>query len=217
MSLTLMFHPLSSFCHKVLIALYENDTPFTPQMVDLGDAGERAAFRKLWPVGKFPVLRDQRAADRPRVEHHHRVSRPALSGPRFIPADPELAHGAFPRPLLRSLCALPMQKIVGDRLRPRARRTRTASRKRAPLATALGMVDQEMASRSTRPGRQAKRSRLPTAPPRLRCSTPTRWCRLPTLSEPLAYLGRLKQRPSYARTLKEAEPYFKFFPKNEAA
>ena len=37
MSLTLHFHPLSSFCHKVLIALYENDTPFTPQMVDLGE------------------------------------------------------------------------------------------------------------------------------------------------------------------------------------
>ena len=31
MSLKLYFHPLSSFCWKVLIALYENDTPFTPQ------------------------------------------------------------------------------------------------------------------------------------------------------------------------------------------
>ncbi len=58
MSLTLHFHPLSSFCHKVLIALYENDTPFTPQMVDLGDVAQRDAFRKLWPIGKFPVLRD---------------------------------------------------------------------------------------------------------------------------------------------------------------
>ena len=30
MSLTLHFHPLASFCWKALIALYENDTPFTP-------------------------------------------------------------------------------------------------------------------------------------------------------------------------------------------
>src|SRR5204863_334092 len=58
MSLTLYFHPLSSFCHKVLIALYENDTPFTPQIVDLQDEGERAALCKLWPMGKFPVLVD---------------------------------------------------------------------------------------------------------------------------------------------------------------
>jgi len=35
MSLTLHFHPLASYCHKVLIALYENDTPFTPNPVDL--------------------------------------------------------------------------------------------------------------------------------------------------------------------------------------
>ena len=31
MTLTLYFHPLASFCHKVLIALYENGTPFTGQ------------------------------------------------------------------------------------------------------------------------------------------------------------------------------------------
>jgi glutathione S-transferase len=58
MSLTLHFHPLASYCHKVLIALYENDTPFTPNMVDLGNETERAALLKLWPIGKFPVLRD---------------------------------------------------------------------------------------------------------------------------------------------------------------
>jgi len=34
MSLTLHFHPLASFCHKALIALYENATPFTPNLVD---------------------------------------------------------------------------------------------------------------------------------------------------------------------------------------
>jgi glutathione S-transferase len=32
MFLTLHFHPLASYCHKVLIALYENDTPFTPSI-----------------------------------------------------------------------------------------------------------------------------------------------------------------------------------------
>src|SRR5665213_4313425 len=63
MSLTLYFHPLSSFCWKTLIALYENDTPFTPVMVDLSNETERAALLKLWPIGKFPVLRDE-AADR---------------------------------------------------------------------------------------------------------------------------------------------------------
>lgn len=59
MSLTLYFHPLSGFCQKVLVALYENETPFTPHLVNLGDPDERAAL-KLWPLGKFPLLRDDR-------------------------------------------------------------------------------------------------------------------------------------------------------------
>ena len=58
MSLKLYFHPLSSFCHKALIALYENDTPFEPHIVDLADENSRAAFKRIWPIGKFPVLRD---------------------------------------------------------------------------------------------------------------------------------------------------------------
>ena len=58
MSLTLYYHPLASFCWKTLIALYENGTPFEPVIVDLGNAESKAAFLKVWPVGKFPVLRD---------------------------------------------------------------------------------------------------------------------------------------------------------------
>ena len=47
MSLTLHFHPLASYCHKVLIALYENGTPFTPNIVDLANETERAARENL--------------------------------------------------------------------------------------------------------------------------------------------------------------------------
>ena len=59
MSLTLHFHPLSSFCHKVLTALYENGTPFEPHIVNLGDEASSAELKRLWPIGKFPVLRDE--------------------------------------------------------------------------------------------------------------------------------------------------------------
>ena len=52
MALTLYFHPLASFCWKVLIALYENDTPFTSQVVDLMDERERAEFLKISPFGQ---------------------------------------------------------------------------------------------------------------------------------------------------------------------
>jgi len=59
MTLELYFHPLASYCHKVLIALYERDIAFEPILVDLGDEKSSAAFRALWPLAKFPVLRDE--------------------------------------------------------------------------------------------------------------------------------------------------------------
>lgn len=58
MSLTLYYHPLSSYCHKVLIALYENGIEFDRRIIDLTDAADRAELQALWPIGKFPVLRD---------------------------------------------------------------------------------------------------------------------------------------------------------------
>src|SRR5258707_12813731 len=93
MSLMLHFHPLASYCWKALIALYENDTPFTPNKVDLGNPAERAALLKLWPIGKFPVLGDDaRGKTVPEssiiiedLDRHYPVPT------RFIPTDPELA------------------------------------------------------------------------------------------------------------------------------
>ena len=63
MALTLYLHPLASFCHKVLIGLYENGTTFEPRIVDFADPGSAAALTEKWPVGKIPVLHDS-AADR---------------------------------------------------------------------------------------------------------------------------------------------------------
>lgn len=56
MALVLHAHPFSSYCQKVQIALYENDTPFTLKM--LGDADSFAELARLWPLRLMPVLTD---------------------------------------------------------------------------------------------------------------------------------------------------------------
>jgi len=56
MSLTLYAHPFSSYCWKVLIALYENGTPFRYRMVD--NEQVFAELEALWPLKKFPILKD---------------------------------------------------------------------------------------------------------------------------------------------------------------
>ena len=58
MSLILHAHPLSSYCWKVLLALYEKGAEFEFRMVNLGDPDGRAAFAALWPMAKMPVLED---------------------------------------------------------------------------------------------------------------------------------------------------------------
>ncbi len=58
MTLKLYMHPLSSFCHKVLVALYENGTSFESVIVDFSNSDSRAAFFEKSPMGKMPVLQD---------------------------------------------------------------------------------------------------------------------------------------------------------------
>ena len=133
MSLKLYFHPLASFCWKALIALYENDTPFERHIVDLARPGFRGGLQGDLADRQVPgAARRGEGPDHPRVEHHHRVSGAALSGPHAaVPADPDLARQARLRDRFYDLYVHePMQKIVTDRMRPEGRHDPTASRRR---------------------------------------------------------------------------------------
>ena len=93
MSLIFHGHPLSSYCWKVLIALYENDTPFERQFVDLSTPEQRAELQRLSPFVKFPALED-RARDRVIWESTSIIEYLARHHPGkspLVPADPEAA------------------------------------------------------------------------------------------------------------------------------
>ena len=132
MSLTLHFHPLASYCHKVLIALYENDTPFTPNIVDLANETERAALLKLWPIGKFPVLRDDtRNETVPEstviIEY---LDRHYPGRTQFIPGDDDRAWQTRLRDRFYDLYVHePCRRSSAIDCVPRARRIRMASKK----------------------------------------------------------------------------------------
>jgi glutathione S-transferase len=215
MSLTLLFHPLSSFCHKVLIALYENDTPFTPQIVNLQDEKERAALCRLWPIGKFPVLvdaaRDWNVSESSIIIEYLDQHFPGKT--KFIPADAELARQMRFRDRVFDLYVhLPMQKIVGDRLRPPDKKDpHGVEEARTTMTTALGMIDQAMAAKTWATGDTFTMADCSAAPALFYADKVMPLA--PTYPNVAAYLDRLMQRPSYARALKEAQPYFDMFPK----
>ena len=164
MSLTLHFHPLSSFCWKALIALYEHDTPFTPNSVNLGDEAERAALLKLWPIGKFPVLRDE-ARDQTIPESSiiiEYLDRFYPGAAPFISADPELAWQTRLRDRFYDLYVhLAVQKIVGDRLRPQTSKDpHGVAEARARLRTTYDMIERQMAGEHLGDGRYVRPGRL---------------------------------------------------------
>jgi glutathione S-transferase len=215
MSLRLYFHPLSSYCHKVLIALYENDTRFEPVLVNLGDETERAALLKLWPVGKFPVLRDdERNVTVPEstviIEY---LDRHYPGATHLIPSEAEAARQTLLRDRFYDLHVHePMQKIVGDRLRPEGRKDpHGVGEAKSRLKTSLGMIDSEMASRAWAMGEAFSLADCAAAPPLFYANEVMPFG--DTHPNVAAYLKRLKARPSYARVLKEAEPYFAMFPR----
>src|SRR5262245_10742644 len=152
MSLTLHFHPLSSFCHKVLVALYENGTAFKPHLVNLMDAASRDAFLKIWPVGKFPVLvddaRNQTVPESSVIIEY--LDRHYPGGTRFIPDDADLAWQVRLRDRFFDLYIHdPMQRVVGDRLRPADKKDPFGvEQAKSRMRGAYDILEREMATRT---------------------------------------------------------------------
>lgn len=213
MSLTLYFHPLSSYCQKVLIALYENGTPFETEVVNFGDPESAAAFRRLWPVGKMPVLHDT-ARDRAIPESSiiiEYLQQHYPGGTSLLPADPDLALRTRLADRFYDLYIHdPMQRIVGDKLRPPGKSDpHGVEMAKAMLRSSYGLIDAEMATRPWAVGEVFTLADCAAAPPLFFANKLVPFAAHGNLA---AYFDRLSNRPSVARAFKEAEPFLKFFP-----
>lgn len=219
MSLTLYHHPLSSFCMKVLIALYENDTPFTPHMVDLMDAAQHAEFLKIWPVGKFPVLRDEprnRIIPETSVIIAH-LDRHFPGTTRLIPDDADIASEMHLKDrVFDNYVNLNVQRVVFGRLRPEGHRDPYGvEQARTHLRATLNMIERDIAGRTWAMGDDFTMADCAAAPALFYADKI-----MPLRSDhpqTAGYLERLKRRPSFSRVLKEAEPYLVLFPQEDAA
>jgi len=215
MSLTLYFHPFSSYCQKVLTALYENDTPFTPHTVNLMDEAESAAFRKLWPIGKFPVLRDE-AADLTIPESTIIIEYLTQRYPgrtALLPADPDRAREARFRDRFFDLHVHEhLQRIVFDRLRPpESKDPFGVKQARDRLGIAYAMLEAHLANRTWAAGEDFTIADCAAAPALFYANLVAPFT--DTHKSVAAYLDRLMNRPSFARVVREAEPYRHLFPK----
>ena len=212
MALTLYLHPLSSYCHKALIALYENAIAFTPEVVNLGDPASRDNFKKVWPMAKFPVLRDDsRNQVIPESTSIIEYLDRHYPGPvKLLPNDDDdLAAQVRATDRFYDLHVHNnMQQIVGDKLRPADGHDPIGLKEaKERLAIALGIAEEQMATRKWACGDVFSMADCAAGPPLFFIN------KMMPLSKHLKnYLERLTQRPSYARALREAEPFMQYFP-----
>jgi glutathione S-transferase len=210
MTIELFAHPFSSYCQKALIAFYENDIPFTYRMLE--DAGAGEEFAALWPIKRFPILRENKrlvVEATILIEYLH-VHHPGPS--KLIPDDPDLAVEA--RMLDRffdNYVMTPQGKFVFDSLRPAEHRdSYGVDEARKMLDTSYAWLDERMRDRTWAVGDEFTLADCAAAPSLFYADwthpIPEQYGHL------ISYRKRLLQRPSFARAVDEARPYRHYFP-----
>jgi glutathione S-transferase len=214
MSLILYYHPLASYCWKALIALYEAGVPFDKQLVELFDPEQRRALLKLNPLGKFPVLCDTGrgeviAESSILIEY---LAQHVPSASRLLPSSAADALRVRARDRFFDLYVMdPMAKIVTDKLRPASERDgRGVEESRAVLGTAYGMAESFLVGSTWAAGEEFTLADCAAAPALFYANKVRPFG--DEHAHVRAYLERLEQRPSFARVLSEAAPYFALFP-----
>jgi glutathione S-transferase len=211
--LTLYAHPLSSFCWKALVALYENDTPFDMHVLDQSTWG---AYAEKWPVARMPALED---SDRKQfipeasiiieyLDQHYR------GRTRFIPDNADLARDVRLWDRFFDLyIQVPMQKTVGDRIRAADKKDpQGVEEAKRLIATSYGVLEKQLGDRAFVVGDSFTMADCAAAPALFYAAK-----NVPIDGHPksAAYLERLVRRPAFARALKEAEPFFHMYPAGE--
>ena len=212
MTLKLYAHPFSSYCQKVLVALYENATPFELRLLSPENTDVMAEFAERWPIGRFPVLLD---GSRMVPEASIIIEHLALHHPGPVQLIPTAGRAALEVRMMDrffdNYVSTPQQKIVFDSLRdPAARDPQGVADAKAMLEKSYHWLDATIKTRQWAAGDDFSLADCAAAPALFYAD----W------SHPIdaafanvrAYRSRLLERPSFARAVDEARPYRGFFP-----
>jgi glutathione S-transferase len=202
----LYFNPLSSFSQKTLIAFYEKNVTFKPEVVTLSAPGQRADFEKINPIGKVPILVLDNGQKIPEssviiewLDTHHNT------GTKLIPTDKEGAfHVRLQDRLVDCYLAGPLTTIVMNKLGPESERNpKELAHARACLDKFYPIYERSTERKTWACGEAFTMADCAAAPvlAYLRHLHP-----FDKYKNMIAYANRLNERPSFARVLKEAAP-----------
>jgi len=212
MSITLYAHPFSSYCQKVFIALFENDTPHTLRLLDFGNPEVAAEFENIWPIKRMPVLNDEgrRVMEATVIVEYLDLYHPRRI--RFVPELPKLALDVrFMDRFFDNYIATPMQRIVFNAMRREDQRdARADAEARTLLDMSYRWLEGRIADCEWACGSTFTLADCAAAPALFYAD----WVH-PIGDEFTSvrnYRNRLLARPSFARAVDNGRPYRQFFP-----
>jgi glutathione S-transferase len=210
MSLTLYAHPFSSYCQKVLVALYENDVEFEYRTLE--DPSAMVELKALWPFARFPLLVDDGRTvvestiiiEHLMLKHGGRV--------RWLPEDPsEALEVRFLDRFFDNDVMGAMQKPVTEAIKTdNARQDETRAEARRALDLAYGWLEQRLQGRTWAAGERLSLADCAAAPSLFYAD----WVHPIAAEFPRvrAYRSRLLAWPAFARAVDEARQFRHYFP-----
>lgn len=207
----LFLHPFSSYCQKAITAFYENGIPFTVRELEPEGGPVADALKRLWPIGKFPLLREGERVvfEATSIIEYLEVRHP---GPvRLIPEDADAAiEVRMMDRFFDNYVAAPQQKLIFDRIRPEEQRNPAdVAEAQAMLDKAYAWLETRMADREWAAGGFSMADL--SAGPQLFYADWT-WPMDGRFPNVAAYRQRLMARPAFARAIDEARHFRPFFP-----
>lgn len=212
MSLALYGHLFSSYTHKVLIALYENDIPFEFRQISPDTPEHMAEWLRRWPIRKFPLLLDgeRQVAETSVIIEYLQISHP---GPvRLIPEEPMAALDVrfldrfFDLHVMDAAQHAVDGAITGDPVKREEGLAKSADK----LERAYGWLEGRLADGQWAAGADFTMADCAAAPSLFYAD----WVHPISDAYPVlrGYRSRLLARPSFARAVDDARPYRPLFP-----
>ncbi|MDH3747995.1 MAG: glutathione S-transferase family protein [Gammaproteobacteria bacterium] len=209
------YHPISSYCQKVMIAFYEKDVEFEPEIVALMDPEEREKYREIYPMGKVPalVLDDDRLIPESSIiiEYLDGIAEPKLI---FGDADQRrkirFKDRMYDLYLNESVSTLIFQEMKPESERDQERIDTAKFR----IDTMYGFMEHEFANQPYSNGETFGMADCAATPALYYARHKAPFDKHKHIS---AYWDRLASRPSVQRVMTEAEPYVKAILGQDAA
>lgn len=205
-------HPFSSYCQKVLTALYENGTEFDTRMLGPEDPSAYEDLCGMWPVKRFPILLD---GEKQVFESSIVIEYLSLHYPGPVKLIPDDADAALDVRMMDrffdNYISTPQQKVVFNAIRAEEHRDPYGvTEARDMLDAAYGWLDERMADREWAAADAFSLADCAAAPALFYAD----WTHPigEQFANVRAYRSRLLARPSFARAVDEARPYRAFFP-----